>query len=491
MSEKIFRLSISNGGTVCDDFKWVRKSLTMDIREMQMEGGKSKMVTKKLEPWAVGEWSDGSPSLSTYPGFWAQIKAEAAQRGYTLEVKDHRHQLPTPNVGHAIRGMRAPQRAWFVNALVMGQSGLLGAPTRFGKSYAILGYCKAYEGQGLKIVVAAPGKDLCRQLYDFLVKEMPRSKVHGVWSGGPNRVMSEDITVCSVDSLDKMLDPDLLLIDEPHACVADGRLLKINAFERAVRVGFGATLTGRFDKKDKLIIGLIGPVLSSVSYKQAVEEGAISPLKVIIKKIRFSKDTTPGVMRRDHVYDRLMRRSLSFCNMLKRFCSYCIPSDWQTMVFIAHEKQADFVMSKSLPEDATVAMAKKLTNKERDRITSGIAANLYKRIAASRIYVQGVTFPYLKVVINAEGGGANTSAIQKPGRLLQIMPGKRYGVFVDFLFVCDDEESDTRSVKPYGCVVGECYARIKAYQEIGYDVIFEDDEEVIKKIIADSYESEN
>jgi superfamily II DNA or RNA helicase len=490
MTKKIFRLALSEAGLACSSYAWVEKLLTLRVRKMIKDGRRSKMVNEDLCAWTNSQWSDGDACIVSYPGFWADVKREAIARGFDVEVSDDRSKLPPPNISAAMRGMLAPQKAWLLSALVADCSGLLGAPTRFGKSYAIKGFCKAYPGQ--KIVVTAPGKDLCRQLYNFLVKELPERKVNGVWSGSPHRVQSDDITVCSIDSLDKMDDDtDLLLIDEPHACVADGRIVKISRFQKARRVGFGATLTGRFDKKDRLIVGVIGPVISSVSYKEAVASGSISPLKVIIKRIQFSKDTVPGKANRDQVYDRLLRKSQSVMSFIKHLSDNLLPQDWQLMTFISNEAQADFLMDKAMPKEATVAMAKKMKEKVRDTITVGIALGQYLRVVASRIYIQGVTFPLLKMVVNAEGGGPNTGAIQKPGRLLQAMPGKNYGVFLDFVFECIDEGSDPREFKPYSSIVGEAHSRIKAYRDIGYDVIFLDplnEDDQIKEILKGSYD---
>jgi hypothetical protein len=93
------------------------------------------------------------------------------------------------------------------------------------------------------------------------------------------------------------------------------------------------------------------------------------------------------------------------------------------------------------------------------------------------------------VVINLAGGGANTTAIQKPGRLLQTRPGKNYGVLIDLVFKCKDEHMEHRQNPPYRGVVGECWARHKAYKDIGYDIEFVSDSARAREIIMGAYES--
>ena len=78
---------------------------------------------------------------------------------------------------------------------------------------------------------------------------------------------------------------ELLLADEPHALVTSTRLGVIDGFLKARRYGYGATLKGRFDGRDKLITGIFGPVLAERTYLEAVEEGAICPLNIIMFQI--------------------------------------------------------------------------------------------------------------------------------------------------------------------------------------------------------------
>lgn len=413
---------------------------------------------------------------------------------------------------------------------------LLGNGIVSHNSYGMTAILKAFPHA--VSVVTAPGVDLCRQLLDHFKETIPHREVLGVFSGSRNRKQSKEITVCSMDSLDKM-DPgftDLLILDEPHASVSAERKPKVELFSRSRKYGFGATLNGRSDKKDRLIEGLIGPVISNVSYLEGVAMEAISPLKVIFIKIPFSKDTIPGnYADRDIVYQRLLTRSTRTAALVRKIMQELIPDHWQTMAFIQNEKQALFYLEHTilpagtwLPEGmvytnpgglepieapeagvefdyidrekylarvarehGTIAMAKRMGAKERREVTQGIVDGTIWRVIASNIYVQGLTFPDLKVVVNLAGGGANTTAIQKPGRLLQLRPNKNYGVMVDFMFECSDSELEIRKNPPYSGVVGECHRRYQAYKEIGYDIEFVDDSSRAREIILGAYDAES
>jgi superfamily II DNA or RNA helicase len=428
-------------------------------------------------------------ALFSHQGFWRSLKEHLEKLGYEVDVQDVRPKvLDYPNFAAALQCLRSYQRPWIIEALKNGNSGLIGAPTRFGKTYGMEALCRAFS-QAVT-VIAAPGVDLCRQLLEHFKQAFPHRDVRGVFSGSRSSIQSDDITICSIDSLDKM-NPDtteLLIIDEPHAAVSDERLPKVASFVRARKYGFGATLKGRFDQKDRLIEGLIGPVISNVTYREGVEMGAISPLKVIFIKIPFSKDTIPGnYVDRDVVYQRLLTLSSRTAALVKKLMDDVIPQDWQTMAFIQNEKQAEFFMEHAMPPTGTIAMAKRMKPKERKMVTDGIVSNEIVRVLASNIYVQGLTFPDLRVVMNLAGGGANTTAIQKPGRLLQIRPNKNYGVMIDFMFECRDQQQETRPNPPYRGIVGECWARHKAYTEIGYDIEFVEDSARAREIVLGSY----
>lgn len=468
-----------------------KKWLTLTYREMEKVGRRTVFTTKSEPLYKIisRPCADGPDRecLQTYQGLWRDLRDHLLKKKRSVQVVDLTLPFPAPNIEAAMHGLTLSQQVLMRHALEQELSGLIGAPTRYGKTYLIAAACKAYRG--CRIVVTAPGIDLCRQLEQELRAIMPDRDVRGVYTGSKHRSQGPDITVCSVDSLDKMDAglTDVLLIDEPHAMVADGRLPKIHRFYRARKIGFGATLEGRFDKKDRLITALIGPVIANKTYLEAVAEESISPLKVVFVKVKFSKDAVPGRCDRETTWKRLLTQSSRMAETAKTLCNTCIPKDWQTMLFIKDEKQADYLFVEAMDPTCSVAMAKKLKPKERAELTARIAANEVSRVLASNIYVQGVTFPDLKVVINMASGGANTSAIQKPGRLLQRRKGKNYGVMIDILFECEDADEDERKSPAYQALIGECWARHKAYEKIGYDIIIASGVNHVREIVNGAY----
>lgn len=314
-------------------------------------------------------------------------------------------------------------------------------------------------------VVTVPGVDLVKQLYEDIKLAVPNREVKLIGVGS-NKTPCDDINVVSMDSLYKC-DADacrLLLIDEPHACVTNSRLPEITKFDKARKFGYGATLKGRFDQKDVLIEALIGPVLVERTFKEAVAEGAVCPLIVYMIIIPLS-----GVMNdRDQAYKKYLFKGERVAKAVKYICHDLLPKEWQTLIFIKNEDQAEYFID-WVGKEGTIAMAKRLTKKEREGLMTEMCSDKIKRCLASEIYAQGVTFNHVRALINLTGGGANTSTIQKPGRLAEVRPDKKCGVVFDFFFTEGDSKGNGAM-----SLCRESKARMEAYSEKGYEIIFVD-----------------
>ena len=409
--------------------------------------------------------------LQTYHGLIQHVIDVCEENRVPCRVYDKRLEFPKPKFDN-MHGFRFKQRELLVSALLQNKSGLIGAPTRYGKTCLLINTARAY--QGIPIVITQPGADLTKQMYEAVKAAFPHRKVVQIGAGSRQKYC-EDINVVSMDSLDKCDygRTELILIDEPHALVTDKRLGFINQFTKARRIGFGATLDGRFDGRDKLIEAVIGPVLSERTYLEAVDEGAICPLVVFFLKINIPWSQTVGT--RDAAYKRYLFYSTDMADLTATICKDIFPTHWQTLIFIKNERQAELYRD-AIGADSTIAMAKRLTKKEREKLFSMMQEDRIKRCLASDIYAQGVTFSQVMALINAAGGGDNTTAIQKPGRLAEVIDGKNIGVIVDYLYDCDQVDIKTISKDDYENrewlnIVRDSRARMKAYKRKGYEIV--------------------
>lgn len=404
-------------------------------------------------------------SATTYQGLWLHIKTFLEQQGHTVYLHDNRLPFPKPKLD-VMGGFRFRQKQLLETALQADCSGLIGAPTRYGKTFLIINTLKAYPD--VVTIVAAPGKDLVKQLYDDIRHALPQRDVVMLGGGGKAKYQNDDITVASIDSLHKC-EPGktrLILIDEPHTAVTDNRLPVVHEFHKARRLGFGATLDERYDNRGILVKGLFGPVLSERTFAEAVKEGAVAPLRVFMLEVGLDMLNYGDHSR---AYKLLLYENEKIAKLVARISHEILPEDWQAIMFIKNEAQAEHYKH-HIGEAGTIAMAKKMTSKEREVMTQAMKSNEIKRCLATDIYATGVTFNHVRAVFNLSGGGPYASTIQKPGRVVEVRDGKRCGVLFDFNFIPKAGEEHKNKQSSAWDLVRESKQRLDCYTRKGYDV---------------------
>ena len=449
----------------CDDhlaFQPIHNCLLDELVTTVKTIENNQVIKETLEVYVIQK-QNGVDTCITQQGFLDKICLACIKNRiqYTLidrRVADYAKGFPKPNY-RFLGDLRFTQADLIKKALDKNKNGIICAPTRFGKSYMIANIIKVFPT--LRTCLVAPGIDLVGQLYEDMRKLVPNRDIK-LLKGATTEA---DVLVCSVDSLHKVdtSSIELLICDEPHALVSTSRLPKIDAFSKARRYALSATPTGRFDGKDICTVGCFGPILSEVTYKEAVDMGAIAPLVVLYLHIPVAKDAF--FFNRNRAYDSLVFNNKAMAILVDKISTEIIPSDWQTIIFVKTEKQANLMMS--YMRESTLAMAKKLSKSEREDLTERMRNDTIKRCLATRIYIQGVTFHQLRCLINCEGGGNNTSAIQKPGRLAEKIEGKNHGIIIDFTY----DIARTSSRNAVYTLKIDSENRRKAYQEKGYTIV--------------------
>lgn len=443
---------------------WEKKKLVLDKKTYTRKTEKEKI--KLYNVWHPGINGENK-TIQTSHGFKDHVIKLCKKDNVKWELYDKRIPLDIPKKELAF-GFRLNQESLFREFITKGQSGILQAPTRYGKSIMIINTIRSYPK--LKTVVAAPGVDLLNQTVNDFQKALPDREIKGVFTGSKGKTQSNDVTICSLDSLHKMdmEGTDLLLIDEPHAAVSETRAPVLAKFSNARIYGYGATLEGRYDNADKLITGLIGPVLSRRTFREAVEEKAICDIQVFMVKMPFESFSCS---RRDTAYKRLVYGNQIFIDAVASITNSVIPKEWQTIIFIDQKNQADLIGK--FVHDSQKVIAGRMTTKERKQIFKDMVDDHVKRCICTDVYAQGVTFPDLKVMVNAAGGGGSISSTQKPGRLAQIRDDKKKGYLIDFIFECTDPpppEVNTRGSDAWRMVARDSFLRLKQYDKLGYSV---------------------
>jgi superfamily II DNA or RNA helicase len=468
---------------VHNSFPALEQMLHYRHRSVDAEAHGRPIVSEEICLFNLLDATPGARVIQTFQGLRDEIAVCCQAHGYEAQLHDRRLKFPSPQL-HLMGGFRFTQQQLVIKALTQNRSGCIAAPTRFGKTTLLLNVARAFPG--LKTVIAAPGVDLLKQLQDEVQAALPRRTVSGLYTGSRSKFQGEDITVCSLDSIEKCdhLGTKLVLIDEPHAAVSSSRAPELSKFVNARKIGFGATLSGRFDNADILIKGVIGPVLSEVTYKEARNLGAVAPIEVAFLRRPFIPFSAGH---RDVAYNKLVLHNPEQHQLIAQICQEAIPPSWQTLLFIKNERQAEGLFHE-IPT-GTIVMAKRLTGTERRELTERVKSNEIKRCICSDVYSQGVTFHEVRAMINAGGGGGSISCIQKPGRLAEIRPGKKCGVVIDFLWEPQCRELKTlQHMSPvealdmlpggadqhWKAVVRDSWTRHKVYQEKGYNITYHD-----------------
>lgn len=440
-------------------------SLKYTKKDLVYNPAQRKRITRKTTKHifnCVPDSKNGTIIYQTFQGMLDTV-VDIVRKDYPeCVVIDKRAPFPKPQYDK-LGGLRFNQEEVLKKGLDKNRSGLFKCPTRYGKTRLITNTINAFPG--VSTVVLAPGIDLLPQTMDTIRQCCPGREVKGLFTGCKNKYPSEDITVCSLDSMHKLdfENTKLVLVDEPHAAVTESRAPFFPRFSNARILGFGATTDGRWGGEDILITGIMGPILSETTYAECVALGALCPIHVYMIKVPFRPK---NYTRRDLAYKYIVQQNSEFNALVGNICNNIIPADYQTLVFIENSKQAETLST--FVNQSVIAMDKLMKNKkERHDLFAKMKSNEIKRCICSNIYSTGVTIDELRCEINCCGGGAGIMATQKPGRLAEIKPNKKEGIMIDFLF------TPTSSCNPAGgdaMVVRDSFLRLNAYKNLGYTI---------------------
>lgn len=223
--------------------------------------------------------------LVTMPGFGHRVLSTLRKLGNPYTLIDDRSPMPKPDMDKAFQGLYDYQLEPVGTMLASG-GGILSAATGFGKTVMAAAMIRAFDPEQLKlrgtptVVFAAPDKDINYKNWQSLTKLLPDREVGLVMSG--YRKFTDDVQVITLDSL-HLINPDdvgILIVDEAHNAASAERADSISKFTNAIRWGVSATPTGRFDGGDLVLEGLLGPVVCTRTYQDAVKLGALVPIEV-------------------------------------------------------------------------------------------------------------------------------------------------------------------------------------------------------------------
>jgi superfamily II DNA or RNA helicase len=328
--------------------------------------------------------------------------------------------------------------------IILNWSGIIHAPTGFGKMILILLVSLVFEKA--KISIVCRRTEIVRKIVELLTKYL--GNVGQVGAG--ENYYGERITVYTAASLHKAdFDSDILIADEAHELVSDETSRYLAKFLKSRNFAFTATPMGRSDNADLRLSLFFGDIIYYLPYKEAVANNLVAPIKVLWYHVPINNpyNGSKPVQRERYCIWRNGER-----NKIIAQCAKSFPKDWQVQIYVKTVEHAVY-LRQFLPEftvvfdsidnkDKETYLRKGLLTEEDLKITNPIyRSNLRKlfeqgkllKVITTGVWAVGVDPVHLQVLIRADGSASSIVNIQVPGRASRINKNKECAFICDFL----------------------------------------------------------
>lgn len=345
----------------------------------------------------------------------------------------------------------AALNAWEAN----GYMGVVSLPTGAGKTIlAVLAIAKV----GRPTLVVVPTIDLMVQWMDVLNKAL--GLTIGQMGGGTRDI--QDITVATYDTARLMLEGignrfGLLVIDECHHLPAQANQMIGLCTIAPFRLGLSATVE-RADGAEETAYALLGPMIYHGQIGDLVST-VLAPYDVVSVEVDLTEEERGQYDRQRQIYVdflRSQRIDLSQSDGWRQFIMRSAQSSSGREAMAAYREQKKLAQSATAkldhiwtllnahPTDSTIiftednemayrigrtfvlaVLTHRTKAKERQRFLSTFRDGTLKVLVTSKVLNEGVDVPCATVGIVVSGSGAVREHVQRLGRILRQVPGKR------------------------------------------------------------------
>ncbi len=340
-----------------------------------------------------------------------------------------------PNLDYDIEGFNyyVYQENLIIDAL-KHKRGIIKSPTGSGKTLIMAGIIKALAGR--KMVILFNAKQLLTQTYDFLTDTCKMDNVGLCFGEG---YIYGDIMLCTVQSIDKILDTHLeeaevLMVDECHE-FSNGKttLAALRSFPKAI-YRFGFTATPPNDKIPRYNLeGALGGIIENVNTSDLVDSGKLTkPIIQIINRPYTSSGLDSDMSYLD-VYEEYIVNNKNRNNIIKE-----IVNDIRKK----HRKARILVLTKSLDHGRTLenllggsceflqgcdSVGERYEAISRFRGCGGSSVLIGTKILQTGVNIEEITH-----FINARGMKSEIATLQALGRALRKHDTKEKVYVYDF-----------------------------------------------------------
>lgn len=226
----------------------------------------------------------------------------------------------------------------------------------------------------------------------------------------------------------------VLILDECHTATTAtlGHIYKQANPERIY--GFSGT-PFRGTSSDIITNSILGEQIINISASELINKGLLAQpiIRFIpVSKKRFTKGTTYSTIYKDYVVENDERNEL----IIKHTISL-ISKGYTPLILFKQIKHGDILFKQM--QNAGIGCELLNGNdslERREEVKAMINDNKIKAILASVIFDIGINIPKLSALILAGGGRSYVKILQRAGRILRVLPGKKQVAILEFYDQC-------------------------------------------------------
>ena len=347
------------------------------------------------------------------------------KKNYEFEIIQYKY--PETKNDYQLEGieLRNYQKNMIETIIKKGR-GIIQLPTNSGKTEVALSVIKAYSTKTLFVV---NNKDLLYQVYERS-KERGIDKYLSIGLYGDGNKDIKDFTIATIQSVmsdfnDKFKDVDVLVLDECHHYTNNKWTKYIKKIPARVRIGLSATPLRDNVIQDWFLIGLTGPVVSSISNKYLIELGySVEP--VIYMKVFHNNIDTTGFQDYHEYYNALIlnpERNRCIAERVKKYKG-------KSVLILTDRISQGEVLNRLIPKSVFIN-----GNTKADERLKVKKAFMKKKInvLVTTLFDEGIDIPNIEVLVFASPFQSMIKTLQRLGRGMRIDKEKKKVIVLDFV----------------------------------------------------------
>lgn len=342
-----------------------------------------------------------------------------------------------------------------LNAVCNNERGIVRAATGSGKTLSI---AIATAKLNKPTIIYVIGLDLLQQFHDLFSKlfnekigyigdgtvDPARITIASIWTIG--RALKLDAKSI-IDSEETLLDEDfdetnnekivrcikeakIHFFDESHVCATNTIATIYKNIDPERIYGFSGTPFKNVGN-DLVISGVLGEIIVNVSASELIEKGILA--KPIIKFVTVPKVHLESSGQYLSVYKEYIVENETRNNLIINHAKELLQKGYVPLLLFKQIKHGEIIYQKLLDSGMPCDILHGNDSLERrQEIKNRLINGEIKAIVASTIFDIGLDLPLLSGLILCGGGKSTVRALQRIGRVIRMITGKKFAAIIDF-----------------------------------------------------------